>query len=116
MKHISAFARSHPDKVAYRMAGSGETLTFAQLDDLSNRGAQAFRALGVALGGSVALLFENRLDFLGLTWAAQRGFPRNIAAYSHGKGGQTLSERRVLCKSFFSQRLNISDIQRRNLE
>lgn len=72
MKHISAFAQSHPDKVAYRMAESGETLTFAQLDDLSNRGAQAFRALGVGLGGSVALLFENRLDFLGLAWAAQR--------------------------------------------
>lgn len=72
MKHLSAFARSHPDKIAYQMAGSGETLTYRDLDALSNRGAQALRALGVQQGDSIALLFENRLDFLGLCWAGQR--------------------------------------------
>ena len=72
MKHPSAFARTQPDKIAYQMAGSGETLTYAALDDRSNRGAQAFRALGVAQGENIALLFENNLDFLSLVWAAQR--------------------------------------------
>lgn len=72
MKHPAAHARSHPDKLAYVMAGSGESLTYAQLDALSNRGAQAFRDLGLGQGDHVALLFENNLDFVGLCWAAQR--------------------------------------------
>lgn len=72
MKHPSAFATTQPDKIAYLMAGSGQSLTFAQLDAVSNRGAQAFRSLGVAAGDHIALVFENNLDFVGLTWAAQR--------------------------------------------
>ncbi|MEC7257248.1 MAG: AMP-binding protein, partial [Pseudomonadota bacterium] len=72
MKHPSAHALTHPDKLAYVMAGSGESLTFAQLDAVSNRGAQAFRALGLGQGDHIALLFGNNLDFVGLTWAAQR--------------------------------------------
>ena len=72
MTHPSHFARIQPDKVAYRMARSGETLTYAQLDKLSNQGAQAFRSLGVSMGDNIAFLFENRLDFVALTWAAQR--------------------------------------------
>ncbi|PIK73867.1 acyl-CoA synthetase, partial [Methylobacterium frigidaeris] len=61
-----------PDKVAYRMARSGEVMTYAELDARSNRNAHALRALGVGQGGTVALLFENRLDFLALAWACQR--------------------------------------------
>jgi hypothetical protein len=38
---------------------------------LSNQGAQAFRSLGVQMGENIALLFENRLDFIALRWAAQ---------------------------------------------
>ncbi len=72
MKHPSCFATTQPDKVAYRMARSGETMTFAELDLLSNQGAQAFRSLGAQMGENVAFLFENRLDFIALTWAAQR--------------------------------------------
>ncbi|OWU83470.1 acyl-CoA synthetase [Oceanicola sp. 22II-s10i] len=72
MKHPSAFAATQPDKVAYRMAESGATLTFAELDRLSNRGAQALRHVGVGQGENIALLFENNLDFLALCWAGQR--------------------------------------------
>ncbi len=54
------------------MAGSGEALTFGQLDQASNRNAHAFRSLGVKVGVHVAFLMENRLDLLALTWAAQR--------------------------------------------
>ncbi|WP_290685867.1 MULTISPECIES: acyl-CoA synthetase [unclassified Haematobacter] len=72
MKHLSHFAKLTPDKIAYRMARSGETITYGQLDRASNRNAQAFRALGVGRGGHVALIFENRLDFMALAWAGQR--------------------------------------------
>lgn len=72
MKHPSEFARTHPNKIAYRMARSGDTLSFSELDRLANQGAQALRSLDVQQGDTIALLFENRLDFVSLCWAAQR--------------------------------------------
>ena len=38
-----AVADRYPDRLAYIMAGSGETLTYAQLDRESNRLAHLFR-------------------------------------------------------------------------
>ena len=61
-----------PDKIAYRMAGSGAALTFAELDARSNQGAQALRSLGVGPGEHIAILMENSLAFLEVCWAAQR--------------------------------------------
>jgi fatty-acyl-CoA synthase len=61
-----------PNAVAYRMAGSGETLTFRELDERSNRGAHLFRSLGLDAGDHVAILMENCLEFLEVAWAAQR--------------------------------------------
>ncbi|MEC9431695.1 MAG: acyl-CoA synthetase [Pseudomonadota bacterium] len=72
MKHPSFHARRTPEKIAYVMAGSGESLTYAQLDARSNRGAQALRALGVGPGDHIALLMENRLEFMEIVWAAHR--------------------------------------------
>lgn len=83
MKHPSGFARSQPDKIAYRMAESGDTLTFAELDVLSNRAAHAFRSLGLRPADHIALLFENSLDFIVLTWAAQRSGLFYTAVSSH---------------------------------
>lgn len=72
MTHPSVHARAHPDKVAYRMAGSGATLTYGELDRRSNQGAQLFRSCGLKPGDHVALLLENGLPFLEIAWAAQR--------------------------------------------
>ena len=72
MLHPSHHARTHPDKVVYLMAESGTTLTYRQLDDASNRGAQLLRALGLRAGDHMALLFENSLRFFEICWAAQR--------------------------------------------
>lgn len=72
MKHPSEFARTQPDKIAYRLAGSGETLSFSKLDKLANQGAHALRSLDAQQGDTIALLFENRLDFVTVCWAAQR--------------------------------------------
>ena len=72
MKHPTHHARVTPDKIAYRMAGSGAALTFAELDARSNRGAQALRSLGVGPGDHIAILMENCLAFLEICWAAQR--------------------------------------------
>lgn len=72
MTHPSIYAKTSPDKIAYRMAGSGQALTYRELDERSNRGAQLFRSLGLKAGDHVALLMENRLDFMEICWAAQR--------------------------------------------
>ncbi|MDA8870357.1 acyl-CoA synthetase [Rhizobiaceae bacterium] len=72
MKHPCAHALTNPDKTAYRMAGSGQSLTFAELDAASNRNAQALRSLGVGPGDHIAFMLENRLELLALVWGAQR--------------------------------------------
>ncbi len=72
MTHPSIHARTHPDKIAYRMAATGKAITYRELDELSNQGAQLFRKLGLKAGDHVALLMENRLAFMEICWAAQR--------------------------------------------
>jgi long-chain acyl-CoA synthetase len=70
--HPYIHARSHPDKPAYIMAASGETVSYRQLDQQSNRIAQLFRAEGLKAGDHVALYLENNPRFFEICWAAQR--------------------------------------------
>ncbi|MCW2354023.1 MULTISPECIES: acyl-CoA synthetase [Bradyrhizobium] len=72
MTHPSTHARTHPNKLAYQMAGSGKAITYRELDELSNQGAHLFRSLGLKAGDHIALLMENRLAFMEICWAAQR--------------------------------------------
>jgi acyl-CoA synthetase (AMP-forming)/AMP-acid ligase II len=72
MYHPSHHARKTPDKVAYVMAGSGDGITYRQLDERSNQVAHLFRSLGLRQGGHVALLMENCIDFMVVCWGAQR--------------------------------------------
>ncbi len=70
--HPYIHARNHPDKPAYIMAGSGETVTYRQLDEQSNRIAQLFRSLGLRAGDHIALFLENNARFFEICWGAQR--------------------------------------------
>ncbi|MBN9584618.1 MAG: acyl-CoA synthetase [Afipia sp.] len=72
MTHPSIHAQTTPDKIAYRMAGSGEAITYRELDRRSNQGAHLFRALGLKKGDHIAFLMENTLAFMEICWAAQR--------------------------------------------
>ena len=72
MTHPSIYARTVPDKIAYQMAGTGKAITYRELDELSNQGAQLFRSLGLKAGDHIAFLMENRLAFMEICWAAQR--------------------------------------------
>src|SRR5260370_24759604 len=58
-----AVADRYPDRVAYIMAGSGETLTYSQLDRESNRLAHLFRRHGIRGGDTVAVVLENRIEW-----------------------------------------------------
>jgi acyl-CoA synthetase (AMP-forming)/AMP-acid ligase II len=70
--HPSIHAATTPDKPAIIMAGSGATLTYAQLEAQSNRVAQLMRKHGLVRGDTVAFLMTNSLDYLPICWGAQR--------------------------------------------
>jgi acyl-CoA synthetase (AMP-forming)/AMP-acid ligase II len=70
--HPALHAQTTPDKPAIIMAGSGEGLTYRELEERSNQGAQLFRKLGLQPGDAVALFMENNLHYLEICWAAQR--------------------------------------------
>ncbi len=70
--HPTTIAAKTPDKAAIIMASTGESLTYRQLEDRSNQGAQLFRKLGLKVGDCVALFMENNIRFLEICWAAQR--------------------------------------------
>ncbi|HEY1880578.1 MAG TPA: acyl-CoA synthetase [Caulobacteraceae bacterium] len=72
MTHPSHHARSKPEKPAYIMAASGETVTYGQLEARSNQGAHLFRQLGLAAGDAIALFMDNSARYYEVLWAAQR--------------------------------------------
>jgi acyl-CoA synthetase (AMP-forming)/AMP-acid ligase II len=70
--HPGLIAKDNPDKVAYVMADSGQEVTYGELEDAANRGAQLFRSLGLERGDHIAILLENHPAFFQICWAAQR--------------------------------------------
>jgi acyl-CoA synthetase (AMP-forming)/AMP-acid ligase II len=61
-----------PGRIAIVMAGSGETVTYGELEERSARLARALRAAGLEPGDHIAMLLDNRAATLELAWAAQR--------------------------------------------
>jgi len=70
--HPSIHAATHPDKAAYVMASTGQTVTYKELDERSNQVAQLLRAKGLKAGDSIAIFMENNPFYYELTWGAQR--------------------------------------------
>ncbi|NBW69116.1 MAG: acyl-CoA synthetase, partial [Betaproteobacteria bacterium] len=54
----------HPDKIAFEMCESGETVSFLQLDQRANQVAQVLRQLGIQAGDHVAMVLKNERRFL----------------------------------------------------
>ena len=70
--HPFHHAANQPDTPAIIMAGSGETLTYVQMEAQSNRIAHLLRGFGLVRGDTIAILMHNEIDFLPICWAAQR--------------------------------------------
>ena len=81
--YLGTIAKSTPDKPAYVMARSGETVTFRQLDERSNQGAQLFRSLGLQPGDGISIFMENNARFFEICWAAQRSGLRYTTISTH---------------------------------
>jgi len=69
--HIALHAQQRPNDPAITMS-DGRVLSFRQLDNGSIALANRFHALGLRRGDVIAVLMENRLEYLLTTWAAQR--------------------------------------------
>lgn len=72
-------AERTPDAPAIIMGSSGETVTYAQLEDRSARMARALRSRGLREGETVAILMANNRPFFEVAWAAQRSGRRYTA-------------------------------------
>jgi acyl-CoA synthetase (AMP-forming)/AMP-acid ligase II len=70
--YLGTYARKNPDHPALIMAGSGETLTYGQLDAASNRLAHLLRSRGLGPGDHIAIFTENHPVFFDAMWAALR--------------------------------------------
>jgi long-chain acyl-CoA synthetase len=64
--------RRNGDRPAVIMAGSGRTVTYAELDDRSTRLARVFDEAGLVPGDRVALMLGNQPEFFDVLWAALR--------------------------------------------
>ncbi|EDM71431.1 AMP-dependent synthetase and ligase [Roseobacter sp. AzwK-3b] len=60
------------DKPAFVMCATGEAVTFAEIETRANQSAQLLRAQGVGIGDHIAIVMENRREFLELCFAADR--------------------------------------------
>lgn len=65
-------AARNPQALAYRMTATGEDVTFTQLEARANQGAHLLRSLGIGTGDHIAILMENRREFLEVCFAADR--------------------------------------------
>jgi long-chain acyl-CoA synthetase len=63
---------ARPDHPAVIMATSGETLSYRELDERSNRVANLFRSEGLVRGDHVAIFMENQIRFMEVVWGALR--------------------------------------------
>jgi acyl-CoA synthetase (AMP-forming)/AMP-acid ligase II len=70
--HPGVHAAARPDKPAVVMAGTGEVVTYGELDAESCRLARLFADLGLRPGDHMALMVENHPRFMSVLWAAHR--------------------------------------------
>ena len=72
MGYPGTYAATHPDRPAIIMAGSGESLTYRELDERSNQLVHLLRSQGLRRGDHVALFMENQIRFMEIIWACFR--------------------------------------------
>jgi long-chain acyl-CoA synthetase len=70
--YAARHAREHPDRVAVIMAGTGETITYAEYEQRSNRAAHLMRDAGLQPGDHISVLMENHPRLLDIEGAAER--------------------------------------------
>lgn len=72
MSDIEIFAKTNPAGVAYRMLPSGQSVTWAELEQRSRQCAAALVAAGLKEGDGIAIFLENHVRYFEIIWAAFR--------------------------------------------
>ena len=70
--HLANIAARHPDKPAIIMSSDGRSVSYRELDRRSTRIARLLAAHGIGRGDHIAILMDNRPEFIEIAWAAQR--------------------------------------------
>jgi long-chain acyl-CoA synthetase len=71
MLHSRIHAQKTPDKIAYIMANSQETVSYGQLEERANQCSHFFRKIGLAEKDNICILMENNVHYLEIITAAQ---------------------------------------------
>jgi fatty-acyl-CoA synthase len=79
----SAHAVERPESPAVIVPGLGQFLTYGHLESRSNQVAQLLRQRGVEIGDHVAIVMENRAEFIEVAWGCQRAGVHYTAVNSH---------------------------------
>jgi acyl-CoA synthetase (AMP-forming)/AMP-acid ligase II len=72
MTHPRLHAANHPDKPAVIMSDRAGGLSYGELEERANRGAQLLRALGIGQGETIAYWLPNCPEVFEVYWAGQR--------------------------------------------
>ena len=72
LPHLVSHAGRWPERAAVVMTDDGSTLSYRELDARSHALAGQLAAAGIEAGQHVAILMENRLEFMIAVWAASR--------------------------------------------
>ncbi|MEE3187260.1 MAG: acyl-CoA synthetase [Actinomycetota bacterium] len=72
MSYPGTYANEKPDHAAVIMAGTGESLSYRELDDRSARFAQLMWDVGLRVGDHVAIFADNHIRYFEAYWAALR--------------------------------------------
>ena len=72
MPTITDHAIATPDKPAFIMGSTGETVTFGELDAVANQVAQLLRASGVQPGQHIAMMMKNCREFMEIMFGCMR--------------------------------------------
>lgn len=70
--NLTELTERYGDKPAIVMAGTGDSLTYRELEQRSNRIAHLFRSRGLRAGDHIAILMQNQSELFPVVWAAQR--------------------------------------------
>ncbi len=72
MTHPRLHALADPHKPAVIMTDGSAALSYAELEDRANRGAQLVRSLGIQRGETIAFWLPNCVEVFEVYWAGQR--------------------------------------------
>src|SRR4051794_15283628 len=86
--HPGIVAATDPDRPAIVVEPTGTVVTYRELEERSNQVAHLLRSRGLGVGRRVAILAENRAEYLILAWGAQRAGLHYIGVNSHLTAGE----------------------------